>query len=273
MGIYILLGMILIAYSISAVFYFRHFFNKSSKVGLCASFCLILALVLQSIFLLSRAIASSHAPFVGLHESTSFFAWLVAFVYIFLERYFNDRSLGILVLPLVLAANIVSVLFISPVDPLPALLLSPWFNFHVTASFFAYAAFSFSFITGLLYLTQMYYIHHRRVGLVFSRLPAMGMLDEMNLKATLVGWLFLSISIGTGIWWATTVWDSVSSWFLDPKILCVLLSWFIYTSQLITRYMIGWQGKRAAFLSIAGFASVLLAYLGAGILTSYHVFE
>ena len=180
MGIYILLGMILIAYSISAVFYFRHFFNKSSKVGLCASFCLILALVLQSILLLSRAIASSHAPFVGLHESTSFFAWLVAFVYIFLERYFNDRSLGILVLPLVLAANIVSVLFISPVDPLPALLLSPWFNFHVTASFFAYAAFSFSFITGLLYLTQMYYIHHRRVGLVFSRLPALGMLDEMK---------------------------------------------------------------------------------------------
>ena len=169
--------------------YFRHFWTKQPRSGFYASLFLVLALACHSVFLIARGVESSHAPFVGLHESMSFFAWLIAVVYLFLERRFRDRSLGVFVLPLVLAAQTASTALMSPVDPLPPLLQSPWFNFHVTASFLAYAAFSFTFITGLLYVMQMYYIHHRRVGLVFSRLPALGMLDEMNLKATLIGWV------------------------------------------------------------------------------------
>ncbi len=273
MGIYILHGLILAGYAVATVIYFRHFWTKQPRSGFYASLCLVLALACHSAFLIARAVESSHAPFVGLHESMSFFAWLIAVVYLFLERRFHDRSLGVFVLPLILAAQTASTAFMSPVDPLPPLLQSPWFNFHVTASFLAYAAFSFTFITGLLYVMQMYYIHHRRVGLVFSRLPALGMLDEMNLKATLIGWVFLSAGIATGIWWATAAWDSIMPWLLDPKVLCVMLTWVIYTSQLITRYTVGWQGERAAIISMAGFASVLLAYLGAGLWTNLHIFD
>jgi len=273
MGIYILHGLILVGFAVAMVMYFRHFWTRQPRTGFYASLYLIIALVFQSTFLVMRAFESSHAPFVGLHESLSFFAWLIAFVYLFLELRFRDRSLGVFVLPLVLVAQAVSTVFMSPVDPLPPLLQSPWFNFHVTASFLAYAAFSFSFITGLLYIMQMYYIYHRRVGLVFSRLPALGMLDEMNLKATLIGWIFLSAGIATGIWWATTAWDSISSWLMDPKVLCVMMTWVIYSSQLVTRYTIGWQGERAAIISIAGFASVLIAYIGAGLWTNLHIFD
>lgn len=273
MGIYILHGLILAGYAVAAVIYFRHFWTRQPRTGFYASLYLVLALACHSAFLITRAVESSHAPFVGLHESMSFFAWLIAVVYLFLERRFRDRSLGVFVLPLVLAAQAASTAFMSPVDPLPPLLQSPWFNFHVTASFLAYAAFFFSFITGMLYVMQMYYIHHRRVGLVFSRLPALDMLDEMNLKATLIGWVFLSAAILTGFWWATAAWDSITPWLLDPKVLCVMLTWIIFTSQLVTRYTVGWQGERAAIISMAGFASVLLAYLGAGLWTNLHIFD
>jgi cytochrome c-type biogenesis protein CcsB len=272
MGVSLLHGLIMAGYLGSAVSYIRHFPGRQFRIGQYATSLLIVALIGHSVFLITRSIRSGHPPFVGLHESMSFFAWLIAVVYLFLEFRFRDKSLGAFVVPLILAAQIASTLLMHPEDPLPPLLQSSWFSIHVTASFLAYAAFFFSFITGLLYVMQRHYIHKRRVGLVFSRLPSLEMLDEMNLKATSIGWVFLSIGIGTGLWWAFEAWHSVGPWIKDPKLFCVALTWVIYTAQLVARYTIGWQGQRAAYLALAGFVSVLIAYVGAGLWTNVHMF-
>jgi cytochrome c-type biogenesis protein CcsB len=272
MGFFVLYGVIMAGYLGSTWAYIRHFPNKQVRVGRYATGLLIIALICHSVALIIRSVNSGHLPFVGLHESMSFFAWLIAIVYLFLELRFRDKSLGTFVVPMVLAGQIVSMIFIHPEDPLPPLLQSPWFNLHVTVSFLAYAAFFFSFITGLLYVMQMYYIHRRRVGLIFSRLPALGMLDEMNLKATSIGWLFLTIGIATGVWWASDAFDSITPWVKDPKVFCVMLTWVIYSGQLVARYTAGWQGERAAYLALVGFASVLVAYIGAGLWTNVHIF-
>lgn len=268
----VLYGLIMAGYLGSAIAYIRYFPGKQFHIGRYATGLLILALVFHSAFLVTRSIRSGHLPFVGLHESMSFFAWLIALVYLFLEFRFRDRSLGAFVVPLVLTAQLVSILFTHPENPLPPILQSSWFSVHVTASFLGYAAFFFSFITGLLYALQTYFIRARRVGIVFSRLPALEMLDEMNLRSVVIGWVCLSVGIGTGVLWAVDAWQSLGPWLNDPKVICVILTWAIYATQLIARYTIGWQGKRAAYLSIAGFVSVLVAYIGAGGWTEVHIF-
>lgn len=265
-------GLIIAGYSVSAVSYIRHFSGRQPRTGQYATGFLLIGLLCHSIFLVIRTLQSGHPPFVGLHESMSFFAWLIAIVYLILEFRFQDNSLGAFVVPLILAAQIAAALLMRPEDPLPPLLNSPWFNIHVTVSFMAYAAFFFSFITGLLYVMQLYYLHRRRVGLVFARLPSLEMLDEMNLKATSIGWVFLTVGIGTGTWWALEAWHAITPWLGDPKVFCVALTWIIYTAQLVARYMIGWQGQRAAYLALVGFASVLVAYIGAGLWTNVHIF-
>jgi len=158
----ILHSLILIGYGAASGIYLRHFWTRQAKSGSFATAALLLGLVCHSVFLVNRAVESAHAPFVGLHESLSFFAWLIAIVYLTLETRFRDRSLGVFILPLILVTQAASTMLMEPVDPLPPLLQSAWFNFHVAASFLAYAAFFFSFITGLLYVLQMYYIHHRQ---------------------------------------------------------------------------------------------------------------
>ena len=268
----ILHGLIIAGCLGSAGAYIRYFPNKQVRVGRYATGLLIFALICHSIVLITRSVKSGHPPFVGLHESLSFFAWLIAIVYLFLELRFRDKSLGVFVVPMILVAQVVSIMLIHPESPLPPLLQNSWFNIHITSSFLAYAAFFFSFITGLLYVMQTYYIHRRRVGLIFSRLPALDMLDEMNLKATSIGWLFLTVGIATGVWWANDVWDSIMPWLKDPKVFCVMLTWIIYTGQLVARYTAGWQGERAAYLALVGFASVLVAYIGAGLWTNVHMF-
>lgn len=272
MGISVLYGLIMAGYLGSAVSYILHFPSKQLRLGRYATGLLITALLFHSIFLVTRSIRSGHLPFVGLHESMSFFAWLIAIVYLFLEFRFRDKSIGAFVVPLILTAQVVSTLLTHPESPLPPLLQSSWFSVHVTASFVAYAAFFFSFITGLLYVMQVYYLNARRMGVVFSRLPALDMLDGMNLKATSIGWFFLTIGIGTGMLWAIQAWHSIDPWLRDPKVIFVILTWAIFATQLVARYTIGWQGQRAAYLSILGFVSVLVAYIGAGLWTDVHIF-
>jgi ABC-type transport system involved in cytochrome c biogenesis permease subunit len=59
----------------------------------------------------------------------------------------------------------------------------------------------------------------------------------------------------------------------DPKILIALLSWILYSFAVLSRRIIGWTGRRAAWLSAIGFVVVLLNFVPVGyFLTRSHNF-
>jgi ABC-type uncharacterized transport system permease subunit len=41
-----------------------------------------------------------------------------------------------------------------------------------------------------------------------------------------------------------------------------LVTWAIFTATLVLRHGLGWRGRRAAYLVLAGFALVIVARLG-----------
>jgi ABC-type transport system involved in cytochrome c biogenesis permease subunit len=47
----------------------------------------------------------------------------------------------------------------------------------------------------------------------------------------------------------------------DPKIFVALVTWLVYTFQLVARRAMGWRGRRSAYLSALGFAIVLLNFV------------
>jgi HemX protein len=87
----------------------------------------------------------------------------------------------------------------------------------------------------------------------------------MNQMAIVVGWIFLTIGMVSGVVWAGqaqvyAAGDSrVQSMSLaDPKIFVALVCWGIYSFQVFAARRIGWGGRRSAYLSALGFAIVLL---------------
>jgi ABC-type transport system involved in cytochrome c biogenesis permease subunit len=57
----------------------------------------------------------------------------------------------------------------------------------------------------------------------------------------------------------------------DPKILLAFLTWFIYLMLIHYRLIAGWRGKKAAYMSIAGFVGVLITFsLSTGLHASFH---
>ena len=61
---------------------------------------------------------------------------------------------------------------------------------------------------------------------------------------------------------------------LDPKVFIAMVTWGVYSFSLLARNTLGWTGRRAAWLSTAGFATVLLNLLPVSyFVTTSHTFS
>ena len=164
------------------------------------------------------------------------------------------------------------------IDPRPALLRSPLFTVHVLSMLFAYASFALAFVLGITYVLLFKEIKAKHLGFFYARLPSLQILDVMNGRAVVVGWLFLTCGLVVGIVWASQIAGSPDPRAqamhpTDPKILIALICWAIYSFALFARRAIGWSGRRAAYLSAIGFVIVLLNFLPVGyFLTRSHNF-
>ncbi len=254
----------------SFVLYVIYVVTRSDKMGKLASLVNIATGVLLTISMAVRTYITiqkgwGHAPFTNLYESMVFFAWSIAWLLFIFELKYKNRTIGAFVTPftfLVLAYTSLGGPGIrTEVEPLIPALQSNWLIAHVITAFLSYAAFAVSCGASIMYLLKV-----NRTGGIWDRLPSAEILDEINYKAVLVGFPLLTLGIVTGAAWAHYAWGSYWSW--DPKETWSLITWFIYAAFLHARYMRGWRGKKAAFLSILGFAAVLFTYLGVNLIIS-----
>jgi cytochrome c-type biogenesis protein CcsB len=228
----------------------------STGIGLGTYGTLIawLGFIFLTASLLFRTIALGHGPFANMYEFSVAFAWGTLGMYLYFERRYHQRVLGLVALPISLlmllyAATITA----GSTDPLvPALQNNLLLSVHVAVAIVAYGTFTVAFASAILYLVQG---ENGRRGL-----PSRELLDEIGYKAVMVGFPFLTLTIVLGAVWADVAWGTYWSW--DPKETASLVTWLIYGSYLHARVVRGWRGERAAWLLILGFVAVLFTYFG-----------
>ncbi len=254
----------------SFVVYLIYLVTKGRKVGLVATLLNLATALLLTVAMVVRTAISiekgwGHAPFTNLYESMVFFAWAISLLYFLFELKYKNKTLGAFVMPfafIVLAYTSLGGPGIrKEVEPLIPALQSNWLIAHVITCFLSYAAFAVSCGASIMYLVK-----GDKGGGFWDKLPSKELLDEINYKAVLVGFPLLTLGIITGAAWAHYAWGSYWSW--DPKETWSLITWLIYAAYLHARFMRGWRGKKAAALSIIGFAAVLFTYLGVNLIIS-----
>ena len=267
-----LFGIATFAYLFATFFYIGYLAFKGRIVGNLATGMVYLGIVVHGAatglrWAESYRMGIGHAPLSNMYESLAFFAWCIMIAYAVVEWKFKLKAVGAFVAPLAfiaLAAN--ALLFPEDIRPLVPALQSNWLIAHVVTSFVAYGAFAVSFGVSLMYLFKLRAEKKSSGEPVLSWIPELKILDEINYKSIAVGFPLLSLGVITGAAWANYAWGTYWSW--DPKETWSLITWFIYAAYLHARFTRGWQGTRAAVLSIIGFAAVIFTYFGVNFLLS-----
>ncbi|MGE3258589.1 MAG: c-type cytochrome biogenesis protein CcsB, partial [Geobacter sp.] len=217
----------------------------------------------------SYDIGLGHAPLSNLYESVVFFAWSIVLIFGIIDAKYKYRVIGAFVMPFALLGMTWAQLYLpADINPLMPALQSNWLTYHVITCFLGYAAFAVACGVSIMYLIKVKSEEKATdaAGGILSLFPPTKVLDDLNYKAIMVGFPLLTLGIITGAAWANYAWGTYWSW--DPKETWSLIVWFVYAAFLHARFTKGWVGRRAAWLSIIGFAATIFCYLGVNLLLS-----
>lgn len=258
-------AILLVLYAAAGVAYAIQFARRTFAANRTATVLLVLAAFAHTFVIGMETMRVSHVPFATTTSFISTFVWLLALSYLYLELTTGERAMGVFILSLLVALQAIPAAG-PTVEPRSAILESPWFGVHVSTLLFAYASFAVAGVLGITYVLQFKEIKAKHLGYFYARLPPLNVVDEMNMRAVTIGWLFLTVGLISGGIWASQLQPSTdprvtAMSFGDPKIFVAVLCWAVYSFELYAQRAIGWRGRRTAWLSAVGFGIVLLNFV------------
>jgi len=215
----------------------------------------------HTLALVVRMVGSAAASSPSFHEALSFFSWTLILVFLAVEFRHRLHVLGSFLVPLAL----VSLVSASAV-PETAPSLQPVFRtlwIHVTLSMLGTVGFAVAFVAGVMYLIQDGLLKSKRFNVLYSKLPALDFLDDLNQQSIVLGFPLLTLGIITGALSAEVARGAYVNW--NPEQTWALVTWLFYFVVLVGRLTVGWRAKRAAYLTIIGFACVVLTLVGVAV--------
>jgi ABC-type transport system involved in cytochrome c biogenesis permease subunit len=257
----------LVFYVAAGIGYAVHFARRSPGAGRLATTLLLAGALAHTFVIGMQTMEVRHVPFANPSRAVGTFVWLLSLSYLYLEVTSDERAMGVFILPLLAALQIIPT--VDPgVERTDPLLDSPWFWVHTSSLLFAYASFALAGVLGITYVLQFKEIKKKQLGFFYTRLPSLQVIDVMNSRAVTVGWLCMTAGVLVGIIWATQARAAapgdprMAAFSLaDPKIFVAVLTWAVYSFAVVARRAMGWHGRKAAWLSAAGFVIVLLNFL------------
>jgi ABC-type transport system involved in cytochrome c biogenesis permease subunit len=257
-----------VLYTVSAYLYLVGWLTREPAATRWAARALLGAMALHLGSMAMRWVRFGF-PFLTLREVISVYAWALAFLYLLLEWRYGYTIIGVLVTPVGALMILLVSLFPAGQRPLLPLLRSPWLMAHTGIFFAAYAAFTLAFAGAFAYLLQDRSLRRKRLA---WRLPPLPVMDRLSRWLVTVGVLLMAAAIVTGSAWAERTWGT--PWVWQPKQVLSLITLGIYGSYFFVRHVSHWSVRRASWILVLGFISVLTTFLGSDLLapTGLHSF-
>lgn len=229
-------------------------------------------LAFQTAGLIAAWIGLGHIPGVTFKHSLGLLAWSLVAGFLVVQIKARVRVLGSFVAPLALFLIILS--WAQPGTPAQPVsgFGSLWLSLHVISAFLGDAMLALTAVAGTMYLLQEQQIRSKKPGWIYSRLPSLTTLDSLGRRFLMIGFPLLTLGMLSGAVFGEFV--SGSYWRWAPKEVWSLIAWLVYAVLIHQRLTVGWQGRKAAWMAILGFALVVFTFLGASFLfDDYHNFS
>lgn len=193
---------------------------------------------------------------LDLLRTASVLAWEVAALTLIAAWTLPVGSLGLVALPVGAVGALALTFDLSPVRGHAP--LSPAVEAHVILSLLAYGLLLLAAGQALLLWYQERRLQRREVQGLIGLLPPLAVMEQLLFQLLPLGVLLLTAALATGL---TFVQDLRAQHLVHKTVLSVL-AWAILVVLLWGRWRHGWRGPRAVALTLAGFATLALAYFG-----------
>lgn len=203
--------------------------------------------------LAARGLRVAHWPLTNQYEFALAFALGTSLAALALDVGQVARSPTVQAVAMILAASLVAYARLllpeakRAIEPLPPALDSIWLPLHVGAAALAYGALATAGAAGLVWFVRA------------AERPAA---EQALHRAMVAGCPLLTLSLLFGLIWAQVAWGRYWGW--DLKEVWTLITWLVCTLYWHLYRRPRWQGRRVAWLTLAGLAAVLFTFLGVG---------
>jgi ABC-type uncharacterized transport system permease subunit len=142
---------------------------------------------------------------------------------------------------------------------------TPAFGWHVAVAIMAYSTLTIAAFHAVLMALQETRLHAKTskkgwLGTAIDQLPALLTMEKLLFRMIGIGFALLSLTVLSGIVFSEQLFGRALRW--DHKNVFALLSWLLFAALLAGRRWRGWRGKTALRFTLAGFATLALAYVG-----------
>lgn len=219
--------------------------------------CLLAALLLHGISLASGILPGDTMRF-GFSLALSLILWLAIALY-WIESFYA-RMDGLQMLGLPLAAVCVLLPPFFPGQHLLANAGSPAFRAHFLMAMLAYSLFTLAALHAILMAIAEKRLHRGRLTPLLAGLPPLLTMEALLFRLIHIAFALLTLTLASGILFSEELFGKALAF--NHKTIFAILSWLIFGALLVGRHLRGWRGRTALRWTLAGFAALLLAYVG-----------
>jgi ABC-type uncharacterized transport system permease subunit len=200
----------------------------------------------------ARGVAGLH-PVTTAREAVGFISWLLVGGYLIAGLRRKLHAVGAFVAPAGLALLVAARLAPAAGDAAPSEGLGILGRVHISLAATGVSIFALATAVAIVYLVQERQLKQKRIGMLTRKGTALETLDTLSHRCVQLGFPIFTIAMITG-----AVWSARRSDGIRPEYTIAMFAWTAFAAALITRTTIGWRGRRAALMTILGFASALL---------------
>jgi cytochrome c-type biogenesis protein CcsB len=235
----------------------------------------VIGLATQILGIVTRGMAEHRVPWGNMYEFVMAITCAAVIAFLGLSFRFRVYAVGLfLMAPIVLALGLCATVLYTAAGPLVPALHSYWIWIHVTAMTVAIGAYIVAATFTVLYLIADRHARKQAspgsgFGAVLDRLPGVDALDRLSYRTVIFAFPIWTFAVIAGAIWADQAWGRYWGW--DPKETWAFITWVVYAGYLHARATAGWRGRKAAYIQLAGFTSLLFNLVGVNLwITGLH---
>ena len=215
---------------------------------------------------ITRGIAAQRVPWANMYEFSVTGAFVVTAIYLLALIWRDLKFISTFVSGfVVLIIGCANTLFYVQVDSLMPALQDYWLVIHVSVAILATAFFMIgaALAAALLMKSSKFINNSKLKGVKLIRnvlkvVPKNEKLERQSYQFNIIGFILWSFTLIAGAIWADKAWHRFWGW--DTKEVWTFIIWTIYAAYLHATTTRGWDGKRAAWLTLIGFTAILFNF-------------